>query len=301
MATDACDTFLADTFEVKSDKVTYTPEHILAEYEYQSTSVESKGGKVHVTPRVDCFEFQTDRTVPKLGIMLVGLGGNNGTTFTAGILANRKCLSWRTKEREVKANYLGSLTQCSTVRLGNNAVGDPVHIPLKNLLPMVEPNDVEIGGWDISGMPLGDAMQKAKVLDVDLQRQLYDDMQQIVPLPSVYFPSFIAANQRDRATHVLTGSKQQQMEQIRKDIREFKASRSCDKVIVLWTANTERFAEVLLSVHPHPCSSPSRPARTHPRSSVGQGSPTVASACVVRGSETDAAFTAWFSDPIGRQ
>ena len=39
MATDACDTFLADTFEVKSDKVTYTPEHILAEYEYQSTSV----------------------------------------------------------------------------------------------------------------------------------------------------------------------------------------------------------------------------------------------------------------------
>ena len=162
-------------------------------------------------------------------------------------------------------------------------------------------SSVEVGGWDISGMPLGDAMQKAKVLDVDLQRQLYDDMQQIVPLPSVYFPSFIAANQRDRATHVLTGSKQQQMEQIRKDIREFKASRSCDKVIVLWTANTERFAEVLLSVHPHPCSSPSRPARTHPRSSVGQGSPTVASACVVRGSETDAAFTAWFSDPIGRQ
>ena len=241
---DAVDTFVADTFHVESDKVRYSADHIHAEYEYQSTSVESKDGKIKVTPSTDCFEFQTDRKVPKLGIMLVGLGGNNGTTFTAGIIANRKGISWQTKEREIKANYLGSLTQASTVRLGANSSGDPVYVPLKNLLPMVEPNDVEIGGWDISGILLGDAMKKSKVLDVDLQRQVYDDMQKIVPLPSVYFPSFIAANQRDRADHVLKGSKQEQMEQIRKDIRDFKAAKGCDKVIVLWTANTERFAEV---------------------------------------------------------
>lgn len=245
---DAVDTFVADTFHVESDKVRYSADHIHAEYEYQSTSVESKDGKIKVTPTTDCFEFQTDRKVPKLGIMLVGLGGNNGTTFTAGIIANRKNISWQTKEREIKANYLGSLTQASTVRLGANSSGDPVYVPLKNLLPMVEPNDVEIGGWDISGVPLGDAMKKSKVLDVDLQRQVYDDMQKIVPLPSVYFPSFIAANQRDRADHVLKGSKQEQMEQIRKDIRDFKAAKGCDKIIVLWTANTERFAEV--SEHP---------------------------------------------------
>lgn len=241
---DEVDTFVADAFQVQSDKVTYSTDHIHAEYEYQSTSVETKDGKITVVPKTDCFEFQTDRKVPKLGIMLVGLGGNNGTTFTAGIIANRKDITWQTKEREVRANYLGSLTQASTVRLGSNSSGDPVHVPLKNLLPMVEPNDVEIGGWDISGMPLGDAMKKSKVLDVDLQRQVYDDMQQIVPLPSVYFPSFIAANQRERADHVLKGTKQEQMEQIRKDIRDFKASKGCDKVIVLWTANTERFAEV---------------------------------------------------------
>jgi myo-inositol-1-phosphate synthase len=29
--------------------------------------------------------------------MLVGLGGNNGSTFTAGILANKKQQSWETK------------------------------------------------------------------------------------------------------------------------------------------------------------------------------------------------------------
>ena len=114
---------------------------------------------------------------------------------------------------------------------------------------MVEPNDVVVGGWDICATPLGDAMKKSKVLDVDLQRQLYDDMQQIVPLPSAFFPSFIAANQRDRADHVLKGSKQEQMDQIRKDIRDFKTSNGCDKVIVLWTANTERFAEIQTGVN----------------------------------------------------
>ena len=40
------------------------------------------------------------------------------------------------------------------------------------VLPMVEPNDVVVGGWDICATPLGDAMKKSKVLDVDLQRQL---------------------------------------------------------------------------------------------------------------------------------
>ena len=36
----------------------------------------------------------TEKAVPQLGIMLVGLGGNNGSTFTSGILANKRQLSW---------------------------------------------------------------------------------------------------------------------------------------------------------------------------------------------------------------
>jgi myo-inositol-1-phosphate synthase len=34
----------------------------------------------------------TERNIPRLGVMLVGLGGNNGSTFVAGILANKKKL-----------------------------------------------------------------------------------------------------------------------------------------------------------------------------------------------------------------
>ena len=35
------------------------------------------------------YQFRTSRKVPKMGLMLVGLGGNNGSTCVAGVLANK--------------------------------------------------------------------------------------------------------------------------------------------------------------------------------------------------------------------
>jgi myo-inositol-1-phosphate synthase len=64
-------------------------------------------------------------------------------------------------------------------------------------------------------MPLGDAMKRAAVLEYDLQRQVYDKMQELKPLPSIYFPDFIAANQEDRADNVLKGTKWEQLEKVR--------------------------------------------------------------------------------------
>lgn len=132
----------------------------------------------------------------------------------------------------------------STAKLGNDARGNAVYTPLKNMLPMVNPSDIVWGGWDINPMNLGDALRRSRVLDVDLQEKLYPHMKDIVPLKSVYFPDFIAANQSERAKNVLTGSMKEQMEHIRKDIRDFKKKNKLDKVILLWTANTERFASV---------------------------------------------------------
>lgn len=45
------------------------------------------------------------------------------------------------------------------------------------------------------------------------------------PLPSVYYPDFIAANQEERADNVLPGDdKQVHLDKIRQDIRDFKVS-----------------------------------------------------------------------------
>ncbi|KAJ1473705.1 myo-inositol-1-phosphate synthase-like protein [Baffinella frigidus] len=241
--------FLDQPFTVESENVTYTEDTITADYEYQTTQVEMRGGKNIVRPVTQRFTFKTERKVPKLGIMFVGWGGNNGTTVTAGIIANQKKLTWETKERTIAANFFGSLTQASTVRLGADEHGNSVNVPFKDMLPMVDPCDLVIGGWDICGQDLGVAMRQAKVLEPDLQRQVYDAMAKLTPLPSVFHGDFIAANQADRATNVMSGSQQEQMEQVRKDIRDFKSEKGVDKVIVLWTANTERFAEVQTGIN----------------------------------------------------
>lgn len=65
----------------------------------------------------------------------------------------------------------------------------------------------------ISDIPLA----VLRVQDWDLQEKLKPQMASIVPLPSIYFPDFIAANQSERADNVLTGTKQEQMEQVRRN------------------------------------------------------------------------------------
>ncbi|XP_068729896.1 inositol-3-phosphate synthase-like isoform X2 [Montipora capricornis] len=231
------------TFKVHSPNVQYTSDFIESRYIYETTKVacNSKGGYT-VHPVEKQYTFRTERRVPKVGCMLVGWGGNNGCTITAAVLANKLGLSWDTKHGVKKANYVGSLTQSSTVCLGTGPDGD-VYIPMKDLLPMVHPNDIVFDGWDISSLSLADASERAQVLDYGLQRQLRPHLEKLKPRPSIYCPDFIAANQADRADNVLSGTKQEMLEQIRRDIRDFKKKNSLDKVIVLWTANTERFCD----------------------------------------------------------
>ena len=83
----------------------------------------------------------------------------------------------------------------------------------------MNPDDLVFGGWDISNMNLADSMTRAKVLDIDLQKQLRPYMESMVPLPGIYDPDFIAANQGSRANNVIKGTKKEQVEQIIKDIR----------------------------------------------------------------------------------
>jgi myo-inositol-1-phosphate synthase len=87
-------------------------------------------------------------------------------------------------------------------------------------------------------------MKRACVFDYELQEKLKIQMSQFKPLPSIYYPDFIAANQEDRANNLISkGTKQQDLEHIRNDIRTFKKTHNLEQVIVLWTANTERYVD----------------------------------------------------------
>ncbi|KAI5860270.1 myo-inositol-1-phosphate synthase [Durotheca rogersii] len=243
-----------DLFTVNSPNVTYTDEAILSKYTYRTTSVtrDAATGKYVAVPKETVYDFKVGRKVPKVGVMLVGWGGNNGTTVTAGILANKRGLVWETREGPRAANYYGSVVMGSTIRLGTDPVTTKdVNIPFHDVLPMVHPNDLVLGGWDISGMNLAEAMDRAAVLEPTLKAQVRKEMAQMVPLPSIYYPDFIAANQEERADNLIPGSKASMahVEKIRQDIRDFKTENQLDKVIVQWTANTERYADVIAGVN----------------------------------------------------
>ncbi|KAJ3450607.1 myo-inositol-1 phosphate synthase [Anaeramoeba flamelloides] len=235
--------------KVDSPNVTYTEDYILSNYTYNNSVVEETEKEILIKPVKTKYSFKTDRRVVKTGMMLVGWGGSNGTTITAGIIANKMGINWRTNRGINEPNYFGSMFQCSTVRVGVNKEGQDVYVPFKSVLPSVNPNDLVIGGWDINKMNLADAMERAQVLDYDLTKQLKPYMKDMTPLPSIYAPDFIASNQSDRANHVIQGSKAEQLEKIRQDIKNFKEENKLDKVIILWTANTERFSAVVENVN----------------------------------------------------
>ncbi|KAJ1902883.1 Myo-inositol-1-phosphate synthase [Coemansia sp. IMI 209127] len=238
-------------FKVDSPYVRYGEGAIESDYMYDTTIVsrDSATGGLSAKPTKVHYQFKTKTGVGRVGLMLVGWGGNNGSTVSASILANKKGISWETRRGTQEPNYFGSVMLASTVKLGVDANLKDVYVPFNEVVPMVHPNDVVIGGWDINAMNIGDAMRRAQVLPVDLQRKVYDELSALKPLPSVYYPDFIAANQEERANNVLKGTKQEQLEHLRKDIRDFKQANALDRVIVMWTANTERYAEILAGVN----------------------------------------------------
>ena len=244
--------FATGVLTVVSPDVQYGTQSIESTFDYTSVAVDVNPvtRAPTATPVRRSFVLSTQREVPKVGVMIVGWGGNNGSTVTGALIAHKLRASWRTKEGTHVPDYLGSLTQASTVRLGSTNDGRDVYVPFSSLLPMVAPADLVIGGWDISAMDLAGAMARAAVLDIDLQRQIAPAMAELKPLPAIFYPDFIAANQSDRADNTLPGNnKAQHLEAVRGHIRDFKTRNGVDKVIVLWSANTERYAEIIPGIN----------------------------------------------------
>ena len=241
--------FRSSEFTVQTPTISQEGDYMISNYEYQTQTVSTSEGKVVVTPVTKKFQFKTNTKVPKTGVMIIGLGGNNGTTLTAGVLANRHHLSWETKRGVQHANYYGSLTQCSTTYLGDNEEGKQVVAAFKDLLPMVSPNDLVISGWDISNLNMYEAVKRAKVMEPGLYHQLEDELKAMKPLPAAFDLSFVAPNQDARANNTLKGTKQEVLEQIRKQMRDFKEQNKLEQVIILWSANTERYSEITAGVH----------------------------------------------------
>lgn len=224
---------------------------IHARYTHFTTEVDTSFCPPLVSTKSHPINFRTKKNVSKVGLMLVGWGGNNGSTLTSALIANKHNINWNTKHGIQSPNFIGSLLLSSTTRVGSDSkTGKDVFIPLHKLLPMIDPADIKVGGWDISSLDLFSSVQRAAVMDYDLQKKLEPHLKSMSPLPSVYYPDFFASNQYSRADNVIPGNdKQKHLEQIRNDIQQFKEHNSVDRVIIVWTATTERLSDTLEGVN----------------------------------------------------
>lgn len=161
----------------------------------------------------------------KLGVLIVGVGGAVSSTFITGTLSVRKGIGIP----------IGSLTQLATIRLGKR--NENRFPKIKDVVPLTELKDLVFGGWDIFEENIYDASKHAEVLkkeDIDIVK---DELEAIKPMPAVFDQNFV---KRLHGTHVKKeASRWELTEQLREDIRKFKADNGCERAVVMWAASTE--------------------------------------------------------------
>lgn len=170
-------------------------------------------------------KINVESATGKLGVLIVGLGGAVSSTFVTGTLAVRKGL----------AQPIGSVTQLSTITLGK---GKEQREPMiKDVIPLAKLEDIVFGGWDIFEDNVYDAAVHAEVLTQKDLDGVKEELQAIKPMKAAFDQNFV---KRLHGTWVKdAATKWDLTEQIRQDIRDFKAANGCDRVVVIWAASTE--------------------------------------------------------------
>src|SRR5204863_8509236 len=102
-----------------------------------------------------------------------------------------------------------------------------------------ELDDIVFGAWDPIADDAYTAAKKAGVLeDRDLE-PIKDFLSAIVPMPAVFENKYVT---RINGTNVKKGKNKRDLaEQLRQDIRDFKAKNGLDRVVIVWCASTEIF------------------------------------------------------------
>ena len=73
---------LANTFNVDSKNVEMKENEILSTYSYDTSKIIAEPNGISIVPFSKKIQFKTNTKVPKLGVMIIGWGGNNGTTVS---------------------------------------------------------------------------------------------------------------------------------------------------------------------------------------------------------------------------
>ena len=169
----------------------------------------------------------------KLGVMVVGLGAVT-TTFMTGVLMARKGL----------AKPVGSMTQYDKMRVGEGA--DKKYLHYKDIVPLADLNDIEFAAWDVYPANAYESAINAEVLKEKDINPVREELEAIKPLTAAFDHNYAKRLEGD---NVKKGTRWELVEQLREDIRNFKAEKNLNRDVVLWAASTEVYVPVDEKIH----------------------------------------------------
>ena len=169
----------------------------------------------------------------KLGVMVVGLGAVT-TTFMTGVLMARKGL----------AKPVGSMTQYDKMRVGEGA--DKKYLHYKDIVPLADLSDIEFAAWDVYPANAYESAINAEVLKEKDINPVREELEAIKPLTAAFDHNYATRLEGD---NVKKGTRWELVEQLREDIRNFKAEKNLNRVVVLWAASTEVYVPVDEKTH----------------------------------------------------
>lgn len=164
----------------------------------------------------------------KLGILLPGLGAV-ATTLIAGVYAVNKGI----------AKPIGSTTQMGTIRLGKRT--EKRNPLIKDFIPLADIKNVVFGGWDLFEDNVYESALNAGVLDKTTLDILKPELEAIKPMKAVFDKNYV---KKLHGTYVKEGNTKMDLaDQLRQDIRDFKAKNNCDRLVMVWCGSTEIYIE----------------------------------------------------------
>lgn len=163
----------------------------------------------------------------KLGILMPGMGAV-ATTFVAGVMASRRGLS----------QPIGSLTQMGRIRIGKRT--DNKNPLIREYVSIASLESVEFGGWDIFPDSCYEAAVKAGVLTPQDLEPIKEELHSVKPMKAVFSDKYI---KNITGPNIKTGSLWEKAQELRKDIQNFKKTKNCDRLVMVWCGSTEAFCK----------------------------------------------------------
>src|SRR5688572_31130962 len=137
--------------------------------------------------------------------------------------------------RRGKSKPIGSLTQMATSRLGKRT--DNRSPKIHDFAPLAKLDDIVFGGWDIFDEDCYAAACTAGVLERSLLDWIRPELEAIKPMPAVFDQRYV---KRLSGPHVKKGKNKKDLaDQLIADIRNFKKTHNCSRLVMVWCGSTE--------------------------------------------------------------